>query len=135
MKEGKGLNEVARLFEAKLAVIDTLVQYQKALIELELVSGTTLQTHNLDLTKPQLENRTAALFKQAKWSPSTLEKYAREAAKADPSGNMGPTNLDQRRALETLRKEMATPTPYPALTPEEQQKAIEILRQKMKENP
>lgn len=147
-----------KLFEAKLAVIDSLVQYQKSLVELELVSGATLQTHNLDLTKAQLENRTTALFQERKWPPSVLEKYAREAEKADPFGNMGPANLDQRRALERLREEMTPrtyppltpeeqqraiqalrrempPRAYPSLTPEEQQKALEMLRQKMKENP
>jgi uncharacterized protein YoaH (UPF0181 family) len=89
-----------------------------------------LQTHNLDLTKVQLQNRTADLFKERKWPPSILEKYARQAEKVDPFGNMSPTNLDQRRALEKLREEMTPPT-YPPLTPEEQQRAIEILRREM----
>ncbi|MCI0534728.1 MAG: TolC family protein, partial [Verrucomicrobiales bacterium] len=119
-----------KLFEAKLAVLDSLVQYQKALVELELVSGATLQTHNLDLSKAQLESKTAALSKERNWSPPALERFAREAEKADPFGNMSPANLDQRRALERLHQEMAPPT-YPPLTPEERQKAVEALRREM----
>src|SRR5207244_7283899 len=96
-----------KLFEAKLAVVDSLVQYQKALLELELVSGTTLQTHNLDTTRSQLHAKTEALLKDRRWSASMLEKYAREAEKGDVFGDMSPARLDQRRALEKLREEMA----------------------------
>jgi hypothetical protein len=54
----------AGLFEAKNSVVEAQVQYERARLELELVQGTILRSRNLDLPQKELEQRTAALFKQ-----------------------------------------------------------------------
>src|SRR5262249_1170662 len=44
-----------KLFEAKIASLENLIQYEKAFLEMELVTGSTLQVRHLDLTKSQLQ--------------------------------------------------------------------------------
>jgi outer membrane protein TolC len=109
-----------KVFEAKLAVVDSLVQYQKALLELELVSGALLQTRGLDMTKAELHVRTAALAKDRQWSFGALEKYAREVERSDFSDNTIATRNSQQQ--ETL-------------TPQAEERARQILRQKLQEAP
>ena len=47
-----------KLFEARVALLENLVSYQKSLLELELVKGTTLASRNIDLTKAELQEMT-----------------------------------------------------------------------------
>lgn len=123
-----------KLFEARLAVVDLLVQYKKAMIELALVSGASLQLRNLDLTKPQLATKTAARVQQGRWSTLELERLARDAEKGAPVWDMSPANLDRRRAQERLREDMKPPA-YAPMTEEERARAIESLRREMKAIP
>ena len=47
-----------KLFEARVAVVDSLVQAERARIELDLIQGILLLERDLDLTPPELERRT-----------------------------------------------------------------------------
>lgn len=123
-----------KLFEARLALVDLLVQQRKALIELSLVSGTTLQLRGLDLARNQLGEKTAAALRGGRWSTAQLERLARDAEKGPPVWDMSPARLDQRRAGETLREELR-PRAYPPLTEADRARAIELLRQEMKALP
>ncbi len=49
-----------KLFEARIAVVDSLVQSERARLELELIQGTLLHERKLDLTAAELETRTLA---------------------------------------------------------------------------
>lgn len=100
-----------KLFEARLAVVDSLVQHKKGLIDLELVSGSILQTRGFDLTKRELHARTSTALQGDTWSPAALEKYAREANKGDNYGDLSPARLEQRIWLEKLRETPVQPPP------------------------
>ena len=153
-----------KLFDAKIAALESLIQYQKAYLELELVTGSLLSVRNLDITKPQLQARTAAYLSD-RLSPVALEKYEREAAKRYYE-DLSPKSLPTRRALDRLHEEMsqqdldaqkralelmrervqhlesgtapgATPganAPAKTADPAAQQKALELLRQQMQNN-
>jgi outer membrane protein len=54
----------AGLFEARNAVVEVQVQYERARLELELVQGTILRSRNIDLPQKELEQRTMSLFRQ-----------------------------------------------------------------------
>jgi hypothetical protein len=114
-----------KLFEARIAALDNLVQYQKAFLELELVTGSILAVRDLDLTKPQLQARTAA-YLEGKLSMVALEKYAQEAAK-EYYEDLSPASYTSRKALEALREEMS------AQDLENQRKALELLRREVQE--
>lgn len=150
-----------KLFEAKIAELENMVQYQKAWLEMELVTGSTLVLRSLDITKPQLQARTTA-YLEGRLSNAALEKYSREAAK-EYYEDLSPNSLtarkaldvlhkeikeqdleNQRKAVETLRKtieETSGPTkPAPAAPAspgdtEAQRKALELLRQEMQSPP
>ena len=152
-----------KVFEARIALLENLVQYQKAFLEMELVTGSTLAVRHLDITKPQLQAKTRA-YLQDRLSDAALERYAREAAK-QYTEDLSPKSLPTRRALDRLRQELQsqdveaqrkaldllrervrqlesapsdnTPRTEPgAADPEQQRRAIELLRERMREtNP
>lgn len=51
-----------KLFEAKVSLLDSTIQYQKGLLELELIKGSTLTDRGLDMTKPELQEMTQRLL-------------------------------------------------------------------------
>ncbi|HYE33601.1 MAG TPA: TolC family protein [Methylomirabilota bacterium] len=115
-----------KLSEARIAIADALVQYQKALLELELIQGSTLRNRGIDLTKPDLENKTQMLLASEKFNgpyfrelkreaqseyevvkgmkPSLSEKTARPAALPPASADTNLSPADQERALKALRE-------------------------------
>jgi hypothetical protein len=56
----------ADLFGARNAVVESLVHYQVALLDLELIEGSTLQDRRLEITQAELEQATRALARSAK---------------------------------------------------------------------
>jgi outer membrane protein TolC len=67
-----------KLFEARMALLDNLVQYQKALLELELVKGTTLLNRNLELSKPELQVLTERMLAAHSFSGPEFDQIKRE---------------------------------------------------------
>jgi outer membrane protein len=51
------------LFEARNSLLDTLVQYRRAMLELELAEGTLLKHRNLEVSADQLNGRTRLLMR------------------------------------------------------------------------
>ena len=90
-----------QLFEAKVNAVESIVLYQKALLELELIRGSTLHTRHLDLTKAQLEAKTTDLLRSGYWSELTLVSYQRQALR-----RLDPDSQSQEEALRTLRQKM-----------------------------
>jgi len=99
-----------KLFEAKLAVLDSMVQHRKGMLDLELVSGSILQTRSLDLTKTELHTRTEQAMRGEMWSQSSLERYAREVERGDYRGDASPASLPQRQWIEQLRRKPSPPS-------------------------
>lgn len=114
-----------KLFQAKIAALENLVLYEKAFLELELVTGSTLVVRALDLTKPQLQARTAA-YLQDRLSDAALERYSREAAKQYHE-DLSPESMGTRKAVGVLRQEMKDQEI------EAQKKAVEMLRQRIQQ--
>jgi outer membrane protein TolC len=121
-----------KLFEAKIAIIDSLVQYQKALLELDLVTGVTLRARGLDLTKEQLQMKTTAMLKSGRVPEQLFAGFFHEAKaeyeKATP---------EQAEGLRQLRQKMheLQDRSVPPAEPDsaEQDQARQLLRQKMQE--
>ena len=90
-----------QLFQAKVNAVESLVSYRKALLELELIRGSTLHSRNLDLTKAQLEAKTTHLLRSGHWSDLTLESYQRQAMR-----HLDPDSQAQEEALRILRQKL-----------------------------
>ena len=75
-----------KLFEARAAVVESLVQFQVAILELELVQGATLRLRNLDLTQKELSARTLAMLPDGRVDKAGFERLKREAAQAYDKG-------------------------------------------------
>lgn len=114
-----------KLFEARISALENLVQYQKAFLEMELVTGSTLSVRGLELTKAQLQARTAALLKE-RLSDVALEKYSRAAAQ-EYHEDLSPNSLGTRRALDRLHQELKDQDV------EAQRRAVEAVRQRIQE--
>ncbi|MCL4179345.1 MAG: TolC family protein [Verrucomicrobia bacterium] len=136
----KLLETEEKLFEAKNTVVESLVLHERARLELELVKGTLLQARNLDLSKSDLERRTAAVLTK-NLLPEDRYDYFLQELKAefdrhDP--DYSPNTPVQTEAIEVLRKtlvEMDAPPAesYPAdhADPAVLQKALDTLHEEM----
>jgi outer membrane protein TolC len=67
----KVLEVEAALFESRNSVLDALVQYERARLELELVQGAILRSRSLELTKQDLKERTSLLLIERKRNNSS----------------------------------------------------------------
>ena len=106
----KVLQTEEKLFEAKRAVQEALVDYQKAFLEWELGKGTILKDRNVDFSRSELKNRTLNSLAALKLPPARIEHMVSEAK----------TSYDQRSAKSGLatapQPDQTTPTPAQART-------------------
>lgn len=61
----KVLEVEADLFEAKNAVVEALIQHERALLEIGFVEGTLLSTRHLDWPQNEVQEKTKAMIRQA----------------------------------------------------------------------
>jgi outer membrane protein TolC len=116
----------ASLFEARNAVVEANVQYERARLELELVQGSLLRSRNLDLPQKDLERRTATLLRASGLTSRHLDDFSRELGVAyqtrSPAGSMSapespsqpgspapPRPADVNKGLKLLRDSLNTP--------------------------
>lgn len=69
----------AKLFEVRVAVEESLVQAERARLELGIVQGIVLYDRELELTPGELETRTAAAFAAAGANPQEADQLKRAA--------------------------------------------------------
>lgn len=101
----KVLDIEADLFESRNSATEALVLYQRALLEFDLVQGVLLKRRNLELTKAELEARTARLLQRGRLTDEQYAgvirdiqlEYARKAGGTEPADT--PTQAAARRAL------------------------------------
>ena len=62
MDEHKALEAEADLLDARQSMANALVQYQDALIEVELADGCILKKWNLDISRDELRHETTLLL-------------------------------------------------------------------------
>jgi outer membrane protein TolC len=67
-----------KLFEARVALLENLVSYEKSLLELELVKGTTLLNRNVDLTKAELQEMTSRFLAAHSFNGPHFDELKRE---------------------------------------------------------
>jgi outer membrane protein TolC len=101
----------ASLFEAKNAVIDAQVQYERARLELELVQGTILRERSLDLPQKELQRRTASLLQVAGISEDQYRGLAQDLQllyeKRESNAGPGSRQLPGTNGVPTLNEEDA----------------------------
>jgi outer membrane protein TolC len=107
----KVLDIESDLFETKNSLVDALVQYRRALLELGLMEGSILERRNLELSQKELEANTARIVRSGTLTDEQYHEVLREL-KAEYEWN-------HRRLM---------PTPGPALD-----KARQLLREKIRE--
>jgi len=70
-----------KLAEAKTALVEDLVQYRRAVLELELVRGAILESRKMEVDKTALREKTLAMLKAQHVTADQLEAYKRRALK------------------------------------------------------
>ncbi|MGV3775042.1 MAG: TolC family protein [Verrucomicrobiales bacterium] len=85
-----------KLFEARITQLENLVQYQKALLELELVQGITLKNRNLDLSKAELQDQTERML-EAKAFAGPVVQAIKQEVQADYSMKIKNLNADEKK--------------------------------------
>lgn len=63
-----------KLLESRISVVESLVAYRKALLELELIRGSILSARDLELAKAELARATFEGLSQRGWSKQALEQ-------------------------------------------------------------
>ena len=106
IESGKVLDIEAGLFEARNSLAESLVRYELALIELELLQGALLQDHHIELTQQSLQAATRQFVTSGRL---TEEQYQRALAQ-----------------VQRLYQDVTLPSPEPIL----QRHLLEEERQK-----
>jgi outer membrane protein TolC len=88
------LEAEADLFEVRQNLVDSLVQFQRAILELHLAEGSVLMRRNLDFDAKQLREGTQALLRPRKPAPKAVAVPAKEPSK--PHLRFVPTELQLR---------------------------------------
>src|SRR6185436_16116099 len=102
----KVLDIEADLFEARNSVVDALVQYQRAVLEFDLVQGVILKKRNLELTQKELEAQTSKLVRNGRLTDEQYASVIRgvqleyEKKSALPVTTDTPAQANARRALQ-----------------------------------
>jgi outer membrane protein TolC len=120
----------ASVFEARNSVVEARVLYERARIELELVQGTLLRTRHVDLPQKELEERTTTLLRHLGVTEHHLNILGRELRDAYQR------NSSTASPEETIQPGSSPGAAVPATpTPEEFERALRLLRDKLRENP
>ena len=77
----KVLEVEENLAEARSAALESLIGYQKTLVDWAMIKGSSLKAHNIELTQAQLEHKTAEAFRGRDWTNVEL-KALRKATRA-----------------------------------------------------
>ena len=93
------LETETRLFEAKNSQVQNLVQYKRALLELEMIEGTVLSNRHLDFTQAELTDRTEEIVYRLKnvGAPSVASVEALVSGSPPPA-------VDDRAREELVRE-------------------------------
>lgn len=70
-----------KLFEARVAVVESLVLYRKSLLELEVVRGTILAARSSEVHKDDVTARTLEHLRQARIPASRIQEAQRQAVR------------------------------------------------------
>ncbi len=119
------------VFEARNSVVEARVLYERARIELELVQGTLLRSRHVDVPQKELEERTTSLLRHHGVNAQHLEvlrgelrqSYQRGDALSEPMPAPSPV----------LNPSAATVRPPVPPTPEDFDRALQLLREKLQE--
>jgi len=125
------------LFEAKTAALESLIQYQRARLELDLVTGVTLKRRDIDLSRHELEVRTEAVVRRIVTDGAEYTGLVQGMKRAYESQK--PTlelrNLDETRRLlrDRVREEEDKAAQAEQDLRDKHEKALNVLREKFKE--
>jgi outer membrane protein len=112
----KVLEVEAALFESRNAVLDAMVQYERAQLELQLVQGAILKARELEFSKDELTERTTTLLQRRKSPKFVMPKDTVTPASVkvspsatEPSPTLSPEEIE--RARRSLRQKLDTQEP------------------------
>ena len=149
----KVLEVEAALFESRNAVLDAMVQFERARLELELVQGAILKARKLDYSQEELQDRTAMLLLEQRMEPEFPQFMQALYANPPASSHEAADNEEFQKARRILREKLEAlerqsaqkpiqPQPSPPPVPEAEnlppplpssdlEKARRILREQM----
>ncbi|MHB8519223.1 MAG: TolC family protein [Limisphaerales bacterium] len=104
----KVLETEEKLSEARIAVLEALVAYQKAFLEWELGKGTLLKTRKAELTQAQLTDRMLASLQAEHVTSRELERYETEAKTRYEKERL---KLDASGSTDAVLRSDPAPTP------------------------
>jgi outer membrane protein TolC len=90
-----------KLFQARIDLLETMVDFQKALLENELYQGGVLEARNMDLTKAQLQEQTSKLLAANRFGGPELDTI-RSEVQQDYQGRV--KNINGRERSATLKE-------------------------------
>jgi hypothetical protein len=74
----KVLEVEENLAEARSAALESLIGYQKTLVDWAMIKGSSLKAHNIELTQAQLEHKTAAVLQGRDWTDEEFKAWRKE---------------------------------------------------------
>jgi outer membrane protein TolC len=126
------------LLEANNSLLEAMVNYERGVLEAELISGSTLQRRKLDFTRQDLDARTSQLLASRKLDENFYGQVVKEIQNDYEKQARGPgDSAEQKRAREALGAHFSywpNTNPPPVINPAAaDQRALDAVRKKLEE--
>jgi outer membrane protein TolC len=107
------------LFKARITYLDAEVQYQRALLEMELIKGSMLRSRNLELTQRELADKTSMAFQGGRYTEAQYKQLIGSLLTDYDLKNLSVDSKAQDEAVKALRQKVQE---MESAKPEEKQK-------------
>lgn len=114
------LEAEGRLSEARSSVLESQVNYEKSLLEWDLIRGTVLRTRNLEITREELGRKTGTLGAGGQWTAHEYQLLMKDTGAAYDRKAREALIQNQNELVDHLRRtlsELPPPDAKPPATP------------------
>jgi outer membrane protein TolC len=118
VESSKVLEVEADLFDAKNSLAESLVRYELAFIELEVMQGALLQDHHIEITQQSLQSATRQFVSGGRLTEEAYQRALTKVHRLYDQTPLGPEPAVQRRLMADERQKVEELTPRPAPAPE-----------------
>ena len=102
-----------QLFESRINALQSLIDFQKAGLEKELVEGSVLVTRGVDLTQEQLKETTYAMLADSRFAGSIYDSMEKDARQAYRINTIEADPVVRQRTRDQLREAIRDSAPPP----------------------
>jgi outer membrane protein TolC len=126
------------LLEARTSVVEAMVQFQRAILEMQLIEGSTLWRRQLELTQADLSRATRKFIQKSRITPATTgavvadlnQEFAQNRARQKTPAASAPGRMPQEPKVPA--RPAAQPAPQDGVSPADYERMRAALREQVR---